>query len=77
MLVTATLTVHAWRADRDARAAASNSGEEDTSPWFTEDDLWPDSRTPRALSQPYTELSSEMRIKAERALASEEEPLGS
>jgi uncharacterized membrane protein YoaK (UPF0700 family) len=69
-LVTGSLTVRAWLDDRTV--AASTTPNIDSLPWFTDDDLWPDSDVPQALSQPYHEPASATRIKAERVLAPDE-----
>jgi uncharacterized membrane protein YoaK (UPF0700 family) len=69
-LVTAVLTVRAWRDDRAVTASVAPNI--DSLPWFTDDDLWPDSDIPQALSQPYDEPSSATRIKAERVIAPDE-----
>jgi uncharacterized membrane protein YoaK (UPF0700 family) len=73
-LVTAALTVRAWREDR--RPPAVLDPNPLTEPWFTDEDLWPDSEPPQALSPPYTEPNSATRIKAERVVLPDEEELG-
>ncbi|HEY5372031.1 MAG TPA: YoaK family protein [Polyangiaceae bacterium] len=72
-LVTAGLTLCAWREER-AQPFAVSEAPEASGLWFTDDEFWPDSDAPRALSQPYTEPSSATRIKAERVVAVEDEP---
>jgi uncharacterized membrane protein YoaK (UPF0700 family) len=67
-LVTASLTRRAWREER-AQPSAVNEAPEASLLWFSDDEFWPDSDAPRALSQPYTEPSSVTRIKAERVVA--------
>jgi uncharacterized membrane protein YoaK (UPF0700 family) len=71
-LVTGALAARNLRRERPA--TPSVVAHADLLPWFTEDELWPDSKTPQALSPPYTEASSGTRIKAERVLASDSEP---
>jgi uncharacterized membrane protein YoaK (UPF0700 family) len=66
--VTAALTVRAWREER-AQPPVVSEAPEASLLWFTDDEFWPDSDAPRALSQPYTEPSSVTRIKAERVVA--------
>jgi uncharacterized membrane protein YoaK (UPF0700 family) len=71
---TAWLTVRAWRDERSQ--SASLAGTSDASlPWFTDDEFWPDSDAPRALSQPYTECSSVTRLKAGLPVLADEAPL--
>jgi uncharacterized membrane protein YoaK (UPF0700 family) len=72
-LVAAGLTLRAWREER-AQPLVTSEAPEASLLWFTDDDFWPDSDAPRALSQPYTEPSSVTRIKAERVVAADEEP---
>ena len=72
-LVTAGLTLRAWREER-AQPFAVSEAPEASGLWFTDDEFWPDSDAPRALSQPYTEPSSVTRLKAERVVAVEAEP---
>lgn len=74
-LVTAGLTLRAWREERAEREEPSVVSEapEASLLWFTDDEFWPDSDAPRALSQPYTEPSSVTRIKAERVVAPDDE----
>jgi hypothetical protein len=72
-LVTAGLTLRAWRDER-AQPAVISQAPEASLLWFTDDEFWPDSDAPRALSQPYTEPSSVTRIKAERIVAVDEVP---
>jgi Protein of unknown function (DUF1275) len=69
-LVTAALALRAWRADRAQLAAGLGSA---SSPPFTDDEIWPDSLAPQALSQPYTEPESGTRIKAERVFRAPDE----
>ena len=66
-LVTASLTFRAWREER-AQPSIVSEAPEASLLWFTDDEFWPDSDAPRALSQPYTEPSSVTRIKAERVV---------
>jgi uncharacterized membrane protein YoaK (UPF0700 family) len=66
-VVTAALTVRAWREERVQPPVVSEAPEASLL-WFTDDEFWPDSDAPRALSQPYTEPSSVTRIKAERVV---------
>jgi uncharacterized membrane protein YoaK (UPF0700 family) len=72
-LVTAGLTLRAWRDER-AQPSVINEAPEASLLWFSDDEFWPDSDAPRALSQPYTEPSSVTRIKAERVIAVDEVP---
>jgi hypothetical protein len=72
-LVTAGLTLRAWRDERAQPAPVISAGPEASLLWFTDDEFWPDSDARRALSQPYTEPSSVTRIKAERVVAVDEE----
>jgi uncharacterized membrane protein YoaK (UPF0700 family) len=72
-LVTLALTVRAWCDDRAGLVA--DTANDDALPWFTDDDdVWPDSDAPRALSQPYTQVSSEVRIKVERVVLPDSAP---
>ena len=71
-LVTAGLTRRAWREER-AEPSVVSEAPETSLLWFTDDELWPDSDAPRALSQPYTEPSSVTRIKAERPVVLDDE----
>ena len=61
--VTVALTLRAWRDER-AQPAPQIHAPDASLLWFNDDEFWPDSNAPRALSQPYTECSSETRIKA-------------
>jgi uncharacterized membrane protein YoaK (UPF0700 family) len=69
-LVTFVLTVRAWLDDRPG--APNPAPVIDSLPWFTDDDLWPDSDAPQALSQPYDEPSSATHLKAERIIEPDE-----
>jgi uncharacterized membrane protein YoaK (UPF0700 family) len=72
-LVTAALTVRAWREDRAAPTVPVLEPNPMTEPWFTDDDLWADSEPLQSLSAPYTEPSSATRIKAESVVLPDEE----
>jgi uncharacterized membrane protein YoaK (UPF0700 family) len=68
-LVTAALTVRAWHEERVRPAAVPDILTE--LPWFDEDELWPDSEAPRALSQPYTQPGSVTRLKVAEKVTKE------
>jgi uncharacterized membrane protein YoaK (UPF0700 family) len=70
-LVSACLTLRAWLEER-VQPSLNTEAPEEALRWFSDDEFWPDSDAPRALSQPYTEASSVTRIKAERVVAASE-----
>jgi hypothetical protein len=71
--VTAALALRAWRDER-AQPAPQVQAPDASLLWFNDDEFWPDSDAPRALSQPYTECSSETRIKAGLPVPTDEAP---